>query len=210
MHRTPARIAVDAVRTNVALLTYDVGLLPDTAPLSELMDAVQGLQRALSRLEVLTLMHPELTIGDALPPGAMPADEVEELHARADELDRLVTYQPAATTVRLVASVPAHLPTHVRAVAAALTGATVSLTPTDERSLDGTFVADIGPMLAPAVMEATTADELDGTWWGDDGDEDDDVVGDAEGDDVVGDEDGDALSALQAAMRRRLRAGDTY
>src|SRR5215218_5458086 len=155
MHHTPARIAVDALQSGVALLTYDLGVLPETASLSELTDAVKNLQRPLNRLEILTVMHPELTIADTLPPGAMPADEVEEFHARARELEHLVTYQPPATTVRLVATVPANAPTHVRAVAAALAGTEVTLTPTDERSPDGTYTADIGPMLASAVLEAT-------------------------------------------------------
>ena len=43
MHHTPARIAVDAVRSGVAVLTYDLGVLPETASLSELTDAVKSL-----------------------------------------------------------------------------------------------------------------------------------------------------------------------
>jgi hypothetical protein len=193
MQRISAQIAVDAVRDAVALLTYDLGLLPDAAPLSDLGGAITTLQQALRRVEVLTLMHPELTMADTLPPGAMPIDEVEEILARGRELETLVTVQPTPTTVTLVTTVPSWAPEEVRYVAAELAGQVVTLKPVDERLPDGRFTVDIGSVLAATVSEAITDRDHDDVdlWSHLDGEDDDDDA---------------PVSSLQLELRRRFGA----
>lgn len=159
MTPTPAQVALTAVHHSIALLTLDLGVMDPDAPLTTLGERVHRLQRALSRIEVLTAMHPDLTLADCLPPGAMPDDELAQVLADETELARLVEYRPAPTTVTLsVRGVASQAPQDVRDIAALLAGVVVEVTPAGTGPDDGAYVADIGSVLTHAVLTATTDD----------------------------------------------------
>ncbi len=182
---TTAHDAVTAVEHSIALLTYELGVMAPTTPLAALGERIHSLQRALARVEVLTAMHPDLALDDGLPAGSMPADELAAALAQETELEELVTFRPVPTTVTLaVRGVGAHPPQDVRDIAAALDGVVVTVVPASGAD-DGAYVAEIGALLADAVLTATTDDwaldelrltrrpddvdhdhddELDGTW----------------------------------------------
>ena len=72
------RTVLDAIADAQALWTYRSGTLAYDDRLSALDDATTQLERALSRLQVLTTTHPDLTLAGAIPPGAVPDDELRE------------------------------------------------------------------------------------------------------------------------------------
>lgn len=155
---TTAYAAVSAVHHSIALLTYELGVMAPSTPLATFGDRIHSLQRALARVEVLTAMHPDLTLEDGLPPGSMPADELAAVLAQENELEDLVAFRPAPTTVTLaVRGVGTDLPQDVRDIAAALAGAVVAVVPASGAD-DGAYVAEIGALLADAVLTATTDD----------------------------------------------------
>ncbi|WNB86488.1 hypothetical protein [Cellulomonas sp. ATA003] len=153
---TTAHAAVTAVRHSIALLTYELGVIDPTTPLADLGERVHTLQRALARLEVLAAMHPDLTLDDGLPPGSMPADELAATLEQETELEQIVMFSPEPTTVTLaMRGIGAHMPQDVKDVAAMLHGVVVTVVPASGAD-DGAYVAEIGAVVADAVLTATT------------------------------------------------------
>ncbi len=152
---TTAHVAVTAVQHSIALLTYELGVMAPTTPLAALGERIHALQRALARVEVLTTMHPDLALDDGLPAGAMPADELATVLAQETELEQLVMFRPAPTTVTLTVRGAVSAPQDVRDIAAGLDGAVVDVVPASGAD-DGAYVAEIGSLLLHAVLTATT------------------------------------------------------
>lgn len=75
---------------------------PDDAPLTVLGRQLPCLETTLSRMTVLSAMHPDLTIGDPMPRHAMPPDEDGErfMTVAALELTARMPTEPAIITLQ--------------------------------------------------------------------------------------------------------------
>ena len=93
--------ALTAVTDAATLLNVEL-IRTTGAPISGLDDAIGTLSRAVSRVQVLIAMHPELTREDPAPRGAIPDDELSE-HAdtiRALEEAFALPTEPARLMLR--------------------------------------------------------------------------------------------------------------
>ncbi|EYR62243.1 hypothetical protein N866_10370 [Actinotalea ferrariae CF5-4] len=88
------RTVLDTIADAQALWTYRSGTLDYDDHLSAFDAVTTQLERALSRLQVLTTTHPDLTLAGAIPPGAAPDDEVQEWQDSATFLRDLVETHP--------------------------------------------------------------------------------------------------------------------
>ncbi|WP_024287365.1 hypothetical protein [Cellulomonas sp. KRMCY2] len=89
------RHVLDAISDAQAIWTYHRGELGGTDRLADVAEHTDRLIRALSRLQTLAATHPDLTIDDAIPRGAVPQDEI--LH-----------WLESAAFVRSLVEIPEH------------------------------------------------------------------------------------------------------
>ncbi|MBB2924109.1 hypothetical protein [Cellulomonas cellasea] len=97
---------LDGIADAQAVWTFHRGELREADRLADLAEHADGLIRALSRLQVLAATHPELTMGDAIPRGAVSADEIEQRRADSAFVRSIVTTAPVVPHVTILVEVP--------------------------------------------------------------------------------------------------------
>lgn len=98
--------ALEALTSATALLTEAIGTLGEQ-PIAVLEPRLDSVQRALSRMTVLTAMDPTCSQWADAPRHAIPGDELAEWSRQAAELDALVAIPAGPVAIRVHATAPA-------------------------------------------------------------------------------------------------------
>jgi len=147
------RQVLDSIMDAQAVWTYHQSVLPDERPVAELLPSTAALIRALSRLETLCAMHPELTMKDVIPPGAVSPEEVRDWRENADMLRSIVHTPEVPATIVVSSRAPGSAPSDVADVLERLDGATFAVRLAAREDGAPMHTIDIGPAIANAVEE---------------------------------------------------------
>ncbi|HEY8718112.1 hypothetical protein [Pengzhenrongella sp.] len=116
------RNILDAIDDAQTIWTYHRGDLDGDDHLADLAEHTTRLVRALSRLEVLAVTHPHLSVEDAIPRGAVGGAEIADWLDASDMVRSLVESPEKPREMRVAVRVPQDAPDGAAAVLSQLDG----------------------------------------------------------------------------------------
>lgn len=188
------RHVLDAISDAQAIWTYHRGELGGTDRLADVAEHTDRLIRALSRLQTLAATHPDLTIDDAIPRGAVPQDEILHWLENAAFVRSLVEIPERPFEIVVSASAPAYADGDVAELVTTLNGQRLPVRLCLEPDGTPTHRVDLTPPVL-AALDAMVAGRETGPW-GDGPDGSDGSDPDPE------DDPADRSEAVDALLRR--------
>ena len=186
------RNVLDAISDAQAIWTFHRGELGGADRLGDVAEHTDRLIRALSRLQTLAATHPDLTIDEVIPRGAVPQDEIELWLDNAALVRSLVELPERPFEVVISATPPPSADANVADLLIRLNGQLLPVRLYLDPDGTPTHRVDLTPPVR-AALDATTADQEVTSFWGDDPDDPDDEPADHT----------DAVDALLRQLRGR-------